>query len=190
MRKLIVSMNMTLDGFLSGPSCELDWHFESWSNDMAASLAMQLARADTILLGRVTYTAMAAYWTARALDTTCPREDIAFVDMMNSYSKVVVSSTPTLPRWGPTTLRNGDLKTEITKLKGEKGGDILLYGSGKLVSSLTSLRLVDEYQLWIHPIAIGKGKLLFQNLPANLPLHPVSKETFTSGVVLLTYECK
>jgi dihydrofolate reductase len=183
-------MNMTLDGFLSGPSCELDWHFESWSNDMAASLVMQLARADTILLGRVTYTAMAAYWTARALDTTCPREDLAFIDMMNTWSKVVVSATKTLPRWGNTTILQGDLKTGIFSLKHEEGKDIVLYGSGKLVTSLASLRLVDEYQLWIHPIAIGKGKPLFQNLPANLPLHPISKETFTSGVVLLIYECK
>ena len=97
-------MNVTLDGFMSGPNCELDWHFRSWTSEMAESLCAELNEADTILLGRTTYLAMAQYWQSKALDLSFPREDLVFVDMMNSYTKIVISKT--LSRTlGPTATR-------------------------------------------------------------------------------------
>ena len=96
MRKLIVSMNVTLDGFMSGLNCELDWHFDKWTTEMAERLGEQLSEADTIVLGRVTFNAMAKYWSFKATDLSLPREDIAFADMMNSYKKLVVSRTHTV----------------------------------------------------------------------------------------------
>ena len=81
MRKVIVSMNVTLDGFMSGVNCELDWHFQRWTKDMADSLYSQLSEVDTILLGRVTYAAMANFWPHKAKDLSFPREDIAFADV-------------------------------------------------------------------------------------------------------------
>ena len=83
MRKLIVSMNLTLDGFMSGKSCELDWHFKYWSPEMAEELAMQLSKADSIFLGRKTFEAMAAHWPQKAMDPTIARDDLPFVEMMN-----------------------------------------------------------------------------------------------------------
>ncbi len=189
MRKLIVSMNVTLDGFMSGPDCGLDWHFKSWTSEMGASLCRQLAEADTILLGRVTYTAMANYWNAKALQVSCSREDVLFTEMMNCYSKVVVSQTLKTATWNNTALINGNLAEEIRYLKQQNGKDIILYGSGKLFSALVDLKLVDEYRLWVHPVAIGKGKPLFSNLRIQ-SLELLKAETFGSGVVILHYQCK
>lgn len=191
MRKLIVSMNVTLDGFMSGSDCGLDWHFKSWTNEMAASLCRQLAEADTILLGRITYTAMATYWNAKALHTSCSREDIVFTEMMNRYSKVVVSRTLTTATWNNAVLINGNLAAAIRHLKQQSGKDIIVYGSGQLLSALVHMNLVDEYRLWIHPVAIGKGKPLFSSsLHVQQPMELMKTEIFGSGVVLLYYKCK
>lgn len=93
MRKLIVSINVTLDGFMAGPNCELDWHFNSWTLDMGEALAEQLSRADTILLGRVTYGGMARHFASAPASLNTPREDIDFADMLNHYPKIVFSKT-------------------------------------------------------------------------------------------------
>lgn len=93
MRKLIVSMNITLDGFMAGPAGELDWHFRFWNEEMADYGVMQLMQADTILLGRKTYNVMAGYWPLVSCNPCFPRSDIAFADMMNNYQKIVCSST-------------------------------------------------------------------------------------------------
>ena len=190
MRKLIVSMNVTLDGFLSGQACELDWHFESWTSDMADALCMRLATADTILLGRVTYAAMAGYWQSKAMDLSCSREDLAFVDMMNHYNKIVVSKTLTKATWSNSDILNGNLEEELSQLKQQSGKDIIIYGSGKLLSALVPADLIDEYQLWIHPVAIRKGKPLFGSLLHARPLKLINAETFSSGIVVLTYSTR
>src|SRR5688572_2547821 len=117
MRKIIVSMNVTLDGFMAGPNCELDWHFQNWSADMAESACIQLSQADTIILGRVTYTAMARYWPTKLLDLTFAREDIDFAEMMNNYTKIVFSKTLQSLSWSNSKLASGDLEDEIGKLK-------------------------------------------------------------------------
>jgi dihydrofolate reductase len=190
MRKIVVSMNVTLDGFMAGPNCELDWHFQNWSADMAHSACEQLSQADTIVLGRITYDAMARYWPARSIDLTFAREDIDFAEMMNNYTKIVFSKTLKALSWNNSKLATGDLRDEINALKKQAGKDVIIYGSGKLVSSLIALRLVDEYQIWIHPILLGKGKPLFKSLTDNLNLKLSRSKTFHSGVVMLDYECK
>jgi dihydrofolate reductase len=187
MRKLIVSMNVTLDGFMAGPNCELDWHFQSWTKEMAESQCEQLSHADTILLGGVTYSAMARYWPAVGNDLSFPREDIAFADMMNSYNKVVFSKSLTGLQWNNSRLLKGTLRKEIQELKAQHGKDIIIYGSGKLVSSLIRFGLIDQYVLWMHPVVLGKGKPLFGNLQDKLNLELVKQHQFSSGVVMLYY---
>jgi len=190
MRKLIVSMNVTLDGFISGSNRELDWHFQSWNEEMAKSLCEQLSRADTILLGRVTYRAMAKYWPFTITDPNFPREDIAFADMMNSYTKIVFSKTLKAPEWKNSRILKGNIEYEIAQLKHQQGKDIVIYGSSKLVSALMQLGLIDEYQIWIHPVLLGKGKPLFKDLQDRLNMKLFKTKTFSSGVVMLYYECK
>ena len=156
MRKLIVSMNLSLDGYLSGPHCELDWHFKSWSSEMAECLCRELALADTIIFGRVTYEAMARHWPAKAIDPYCPREDVVFTDMMNNYSKIVFSKSLHSASWNNSRLVKENIENEIRSLKNKPGKHLMIYGSGKLVSGLIDTDLVDEYQLWMHPVLIGK----------------------------------
>lgn len=184
-------MNVTLDGFMSGPNCELDWHFKSWTPDLAEALCLQLSNADTIILGRITYCAMAKYWTMKTLDPSFPKEDIAFAEMMNRYTKVVFTQTLTVPQWNNSILVKGNIEKEIKRLKKQAGKNLIIYGSGKLVSALINRNLVDEYQLWVHPVLLAKGKPLFQGLPDNLKtkLQLVETKAFSSGVVILNYRC-
>jgi dihydrofolate reductase len=173
---------------MSGPNCELDWHFERWGPDLAQSFCEQLSTADTILLGRVTYCAFASYWPHKACDLDFPREDIAFADMMNSYTKVVFTKTLAAPAWQNSKLVKGNLQKEILKLKKQPGKDIIIYGSGKLITSMVELGgLIDEYVLWIHPVVLGTGKPLFKCLPNRLNMKLVKTHTFHSGVVMLDY---
>lgn len=188
MRKVIASINVSLDSYMSGPNCELDWHFESWGPDLAQSFCEQLSTADTILLGRVTYCAMARYWPQKAQDLSFPREDIAFADMMNNHTKVVFTKTLTAPAWTNSKLVNGNLEREVRKLKKQPGKDIIIYGSGKLISSMVELGgLIDEYVLWVHPVILGEGKPLFKTLPGKLRMKLVRTNIFSSGVVMLDY---
>ena len=188
MRKVVVSMNVTLDGFMSGSNCELDWHFKSWTREMADLLYEQLSKADTILLGRITFNAMAAYWPVKAMDLSFPREDLAFANLMNSYTKLVFSKTHGISQWNNSKLLTGEPADEILKLKQKKGKDIIIYGSGKIVNCLAKSRLIDEYLLWVHPVFLGKGKLLFKDLEKEYRMKLFKTKTFSSGVVILYYK--
>ena len=194
-------MNVTLDGFMAGPNCDLNWHFARWTIDMAEHLCRQLNNADTILLGRITYNAMARYWPSVAASVSIAREDIAFAEMMNHHKKIVFSKTMSRSEvaskgWGNSSLAGHDLATEIRQLKKSKNApykDLIVYGSGRLVKSLIQLGLVDEYQLWVHPVILGSGKQLFGNsISPDLKnnMHLFKSKTFNSGVVVLYYDIK
>jgi dihydrofolate reductase len=183
MRKLIASVNITLDGFAADIYGALDWHLQSWSNEQAYKVAEMLSRVDTLLLGRKTYQAMAAYWPLQAKNINFPREDIAYAEMMNNYRKVVLSKTMRHVTWHNSVLINTDVKQAISDLKKQPGSDILTYGSISTVRKLAAFGLVDEYQLWVHPIVLGEG-LPFLNQPVN-ELKAISANTFKSGVKLI-----
>jgi dihydrofolate reductase len=188
MGKLTVSMNLTMDGYIAGPDCELDWHFTSWTKEMADTLCRNLSQADTILLGRITYEAMQAYWSSKAADCFCAAEDYAFAFMMNSYPKLVFSNRITGVSWKNTKLVKGSLEKEISLQKSSGSKRIMVYGSGRLVDALIKANLVDEYQLWMHPVILGKGKRLFRDGENKITLKLVHVETFSSGVVLLCHQ--
>lgn len=190
MRKLIVSLNVTLNGFMAGPNGNLDWHMPYWDEEMSRVTSAQLRDADTILLGRVTYIAMARYWPAQQVSAYAAREDIGFADMMNSYEKVVFSKTlKAVSSWTNSRLAKRSVAVEINELKLEPGKkNIIVYGSGTLTAALTRQNLVDEYLLWIHPVAIERGRSLFQNLRNRLNVRLYKTKVFNTGVVLLCYE--
>jgi dihydrofolate reductase len=190
MRKIIVSVNVTLDGYMAGPNCELDWHFNSWNHEMAQSITEQLSKADTILLGRVTYRGMAQHFSSVPVSLLTPREDLDFADMLNHYPKIVFSKTLTDVTWNNSRLLSGNVAKEVIKLKQQPGKDMIIYGSGQLVASLTKLGLIDEYRIWVHPIVLGNGKPLFKELHQSLNLSLYKTQTFSSGVVILFYEVK
>ncbi|THU41162.1 dihydrofolate reductase [Niastella caeni] len=190
MRKVIVSMNVTLDGFMAGEHCELDWHFKSWNEEMARATAEQLSKADTILLGGITYRGMAQYWNSNPVNAIRPREDLDFASMLNSYPKVVFSKTMSTVTWNNARLAKRDIGEEVAELKHRRGKDMIIYGSGKIVAALTKLGLVDEFRMWVHPVVIGCGKPVFKELPGMLDLELYKIEAFSSGVVILYYTIK
>lgn len=181
-------MNITLDGFIAGPQCELDWHFSYWNNEMARHASAQLSLADTILLGRVTYNAMAKYWPTISIDATFPRDDIAFADMMNTYSKIVFSTTLKETTWYNSIVIQEELSTAIARLRRLPGKDMIIFGSSRLAQSMIRADLIDEYLLWTYPVILGKGKPLFTELKERSSLRLVTVKTFSSGVVLMDYQ--
>jgi dihydrofolate reductase len=191
MKKLIISMNLTLDGYLADVNGGLDWHLETWGEDMNERLTKELSQADTILLGRNTYEAMATFWPGRDIDLSRARDDIAFAVMINQVQKVVYSKTLSNTAWKNSVLISGKLEAEVNKLKASKGArekNIILFGSRMLAKALMSLDLIDEYQLWIHPILLGKGKSLFNGSRVDTyRLRLYEQQCFRSGVMLLCY---
>ncbi|PJJ79791.1 dihydrofolate reductase family protein [Mucilaginibacter auburnensis] len=188
MRKLVASVNITLDGFIAGPNCELDWHFSRWTTEMADVQTSLLSNADTILLGRVTYNAMAAYWPNVSSNVSFPRQDLAFADLMNSRQKAVFSNTIDALVWPNSYKISGKLDREIFKLKQTPGRDIMVYGSSKLMIGLIKLGLIDHFALWVHPVVLGKGKPLFSKMNDVVNMQLVQVRKFSSGVVLTQYQ--
>mgnify|MGYP002399260541 CR=1 FL=1 len=180
-------MNITLDGYLSGLHHDLEWHFRHWSPDMGQRLAVELGRADTILLGRNTYEAMAQYWPMKSIDLLCARDELVMADMMNSYRKLVYSRTLVAAHWNNSSIINGPISKTVHQIKQAPGKDIMVYGSGSLVSALIQQGLVDEYQLWIHPVILGRGISLFSRLKYTSSLQLTGATSFDSGVVLVHY---
>jgi dihydrofolate reductase len=187
MRKLIVSMNLSLDGYLSGPGGELDWHFNIWNEEMGQKILELLEKTDTIILGRLTYEVMAKYWTVKPLEQNFPRQDLAIADKMNHYSKVVFSKTKKESLWNHSTFVTGIPQEEINLLKRQKGKDMILYGSGSLVSTLIRSGIVDEYHLWIHPVILGSGNPIFKDMQKPMKLILKESVRFESGVVANYY---
>ena len=188
MRKLIVSMNVTIDGFVAGPDGGLSWHFDRWTQEMCHVQCEHLSKVDTILLGRNTYNVMAPYWMAAKSDISYARDDIAFAHLMNSRQKIVVSDTVDELTWENSKRMTGNLIGEVTRLKNMPGRDIITYGSIKLVTELLKSELTDSHLLWLHPVLLEKGRRLFDKNSALVNMHLRDIKQFGSGVVLLKYD--
>ncbi len=185
MRKIIVSNMVSLDGFFSGPNGEIDWHVV---NDEFFAHAINLLNSvDTLLFGRITYQGMLDYWTSPAAIT----DDAVIAEKMNHTPKVIFSKTLTKVEWGKwnnAALIKDNIAEAVTKLKQQPGKDMVIFGSGKLVSSLTELGLIDEYQIFVVPGILGKGKPLFEGLTQSVKLKLKQAKNFNTGVVALFYE--
>jgi dihydrofolate reductase len=187
MRKVIASMNVTLDGCISGMNGELDWHFPLWNEEMSFHICDQLSHMDTILLGRVSYQQMAGYWPDAQTNPLNTDKELEFAHMMNTYPKIVFSTTLQKPSWNNTTLIRANIKEEILQMKKLAGRDMIIYGSGSIVKTFIQQGLIDELQIWVHPVVIQNGMPMFKNITQNIHLKLISTRTFTSGVVILYY---
>jgi dihydrofolate reductase len=188
MRKIIVSVNVTLDGYMAGENGELDWHFPLWNEEMSEYAYEQLCMADTVLLGRQTYEAMAAYYPYLEKSLVAIRSDIAFARHMNDYQKIIFSRTLKTVEWKNARLAQKSLAEEIRQLKSQPGLDIIIYGSASIVAKLIQLDLIDEYVLWVHPVLLGNGKSLFKNINQQHSLNLLHTRVFDSGVIILYYQ--
>jgi dihydrofolate reductase len=182
MRKVIAAEHVTLDGLFAGPNGEIDW-FKPPNKEMAKYAINQLGITDTILFGRVTYEMMASYWPS----ASAPTEDPILIDWMNNLPKIVFSKTLKKAEWKNSRLIKDNIAEEIQKMKRQPGKDMVILGSGSIVSAFTDLGLIDEYQLFVNPIVLGKGKPLFKELNDRHKLKLTNTKTFSNGVVLLHY---
>lgn len=182
MRKIIVSNLVSLDGFMAGPNGEIDWFL--W-NEETAQYAKELAESiDTILFGRVTYELMASFWPTPAAAS----EDPVITEYMNSSQKIVFSKTLERADWKNSRVIREINQDEILKMKQKPGKDMVIYGSGSLVSSLTQLGLIDDYRIFVNPVVLGQGKPLFKDLKDRHELKLINTKIFKNGVGLLHYE--
>jgi dihydrofolate reductase len=184
MRKVIVSMMVTLDGFFAGPNGEIDWHvvdeeFNAYASDLLDSV-------DTILFGRVTYQHMASYWPS----PLAIRNDPIIAGKMNQLSKIVFSRTLDKVEWGNwnnARLVKENIAQEITAMKQKPGKDMVILGSGSIVSTFARLGLIDEYRIIVNPVVLGDGMPLFKGVHDRMHLKLVRTRPFRSGNVLLVY---
>jgi len=185
MRKLIVFNHVSLDGYFVGPNGDSGWahknnedpEFEKWQKENAGGDAQ-------FLFGRITYELMASYWPTPQAKQQNP--EIAYA--MNKMPKLVFSKTLDKVTWNNTKLLKGGLVEEIKKRKTESGPDILIFGSGTIISQLAQKKLIDLYMIILNPVVLGKGRTMFEGIMEMQDLNLTKTKPFKNGKVLLTFE--
>ncbi|WP_458719657.1 dihydrofolate reductase family protein [Candidatus Nitrosocosmicus sp. R] len=188
-RKLKLHVGMSIDGCIAGPNNEMDWIDFTWNEKLREYEDKLHEPVDTILLGRKMTNEFISYWS----NVMNKPEDLeyTFAKKMMETPKIVFTKTLNKSEWPNTEIATGDLKDEITKLKNQEGGgDIIVYGGASFDSSLIKENLIDEYYLFVNPVAIGNGKTIFKDLKEIRKLNLIESITFDSGTVLLHYEVK
>jgi len=180
MRKLIAAINMTLDGFCDHTAGIADDELHQHYNEL-------LSEADTILYGRITYQLMESFWPTIVKDPTGNQPIDEFAVLIDNISKIVFSHTLKDVGWKNVRLEKKSIKEEVVALKQQSGRNILA-GSPSLIVALMQLDLIDEYQLCVHPIILGKGLRLFRNVNESINLNLINTKILSSGVVTLYYE--
>ena len=188
MRKIIMTMWVTLDGFVSGPGSAMDWVTKYFDADMGQYEDDIVTAADTLILGRVTYQSFAGSWPHVPDNPSASEGEKAYARKLNAMRKLVFSRTLDKVEWNNSTQFKEIVPEEITKIKQEPGKNILIYGSASIVQAFTNLGLIDEYQLLVHPIVVGSGTPLFKGITKPVDLKLVRSENRKSGVVVLVYE--
>ena len=187
MGKIIVSENLSLDGVVQDPTGEEGFTLGGWFGQIGNEDREQWAKleldealgAEALLLGRRTDDWFAVRWLSRSGE---------WADRLNSMPKYVVSSTVTKPVWSNSTVINGDVVSDVSKLKQEISGEIVVYASYQLVRILIEHDLVDELRLVIFPVVLGTGERLFAETTDKKPMRLQSVSTIGDGLAFVTYE--
>jgi dihydrofolate reductase len=182
MRKLLVFNLVTLDGYFAGADGDISWHrvdeeFQELANQASNS-------GNTLLFGRITYQLMASYWPS----AEAARTDPVVAAGMNRAEKVVYSRTLAKADWNNTRLVKGDMFNDVRKLKQGSGHDLTILGSGSIVAQLAQAGLIDEYQILLNPVALGKGRSMFEGVKGPLSFTLSKSRAFKNGNLLLTYQ--
>ena len=191
MRKVILSMQMTLDGFSTGPNDEMDYlplfTNEMMWKDLHEEMWKNLEVADTFILGRRTYQIWEKYWPAAANNPQSSESDKRFSRYADETQKIVISNTLDRVEWKNTKLIKDNISEEIQKIKQQPGKNIVIAGGATIAQTMASLGLIDEYLIVVHPVILGKGKLLLKDLNVRQKLKLIGTKTFNSGAVELSY---
>jgi dihydrofolate reductase len=191
MRKIILSMQMTLDGFSTGPNDEMDYlppftNEEMWK-DLHAEMWRNLEAADTFILGRRTYQIWEQYWPSMASNPQSTESDKRFSRFADETQKIVVSTTLDRVEWKNTKLIKDNIAEEIKKIKQQPGKNLVVAGGATVAQTFAKLGLIDEYLIVVHPVILGKGRLLLKDLNVRQSLKLIDTRTFNSGAVELSY---
>jgi dihydrofolate reductase len=185
--RIVVTEFVSLDGVMEDPGGGEDfkyggWTFEIERGDEGDKFKLdETLSSEALLLGRKTYEGFAAAWPAMS-------DEVGFADKFNSMPKYVVSSTLEDPEWNNSAVLKGDMVEEVTKLREQLDGDIVVHGSAQLVQALVEHDLVDEFRLMVFPVVLGSGKRLFGETGDKKPLRLVDSKMVGEGVAILIYE--
>ena len=187
MGKIVVSENVSLDGVVEDPTGEEGFRHGGWflrigdkdREEWAKVKLDEALGAEALLLGRRSDEWFAARWASRSGE---------WADRLNSLPKYVVSSTLEDPDWSNSTVLNGEVVKEVSKLKQEQDGEIVVYASGQLARTLIEHDLVDELRLMVYPVVLGAGERLFGETSDKKSMRLVDTRTVEGDVVFLTYQ--
>jgi len=184
MRKLMVYMLLSADGYFVDADGKMDWAKDRPDPDYQA-FAEKNASGDAVLLfGRVTYEMMASFWPTPMAEQMMP----AMAKRMNALPKLVFSRTLVEAHWQNTTVINRDAVEAVRELKQQEGPGMCILGSGLLTSQLAQAGLIDEYQFMINPVAVGSGRTTFEGMKQRLELELTQTRSFGNGKVFLCYK--
>jgi dihydrofolate reductase len=186
MRRLVVFNHVTLDGYFTGTNGDLSWAHKNADAEWNAFTAENASGGGggELLFGRITYEMMASFWPTPAAQQSQPEVAAG----MNAMPKVVFSRTLKKASWNNTKLVKDDLVSAVRKMKSEPGKDLLIFGSGSIVSQLAQARLIDEYQIVLNPIILGAGRTMFEGLKKPINLKRTKSRAFGNGNMVLSYE--
>jgi len=187
MGKIIVSENVSLDGVVQDPTGEEGFRHGGWFGQVGDKDREEWAKvefeealgAEALLLGRRSDEYFGTRWTGRSGE---------WADRLNSLPKYVVSSTLVDPEWSNSTVLKGDVVNEVSKLKQELDGQIVVYASRQLVHTLMEHDLVNELRLMVYPVVLGAGERLFGETSDKKSIRPLDTRTVGESLVYLTYE--
>jgi len=187
MGRIIVTEFVSLDGVMEAPGGGEDYKHAGWTFAISRGeegnefKLKETLDSEALLLGRVTYEGFAKAW---------PSREGEFADKLNSMPKYVLSSTLKKADWNNSTILNGDVIEECTKLKKKLKGNIVVHGSAQLVQALSANDLIDELRLMVFPVILGAGKRLFGEMGQKKSMQLISSQTVGDGVEILIYEPK
>jgi len=184
-RKLILSMQITLDGYVAGPNDEADWLMSS--EEEWADLFNDLNAADTFLLGRKMYPLYSNYWQSVLHKPDSDQNECRFAKLADNAQHIVFTNGDFKPDWKNTRVAH-DLPGEVTRLKKENGKNIIAWGGANFAASLINLGLVDEYRFELNPTLLARGKALFTNVDHRRKLTLIDSKRLKSGLIIVRYQ--
>jgi dihydrofolate reductase len=185
MRKVILAMEMSLDGLIEGPNGEMDWLVsgeEDWQE-----MFKDLESVDTYLLGRKMYPIYAAYWRSVLTNVSSPIDELRYAKLADKSQHIVFSKTLTTVEWKNTRIAVDPL-AEINHLKKQPGKDMVIWGGAELAATFINLGLVDRYRITLNPTILGGGKPMFNNISQRRKLKLLESRPMKSGATILWYE--